>query len=160
MLVLAIDPGNVRSAYCLIDSESMKPLNFGILENVELLGKIIYMGGYDATVIERIQSYGMLIGKEVLETCEWVGIFTEAAQSPVGYVYRMEEKSHICHNPHAGDSNIRRALIDRFATHDKANGKGSKKNPDFFYGFHADIWAAFAVGLTYIEKELNDGQTR
>ena len=160
MLVLAIDPGNARSAYCLVDSESMTPLNFGILENGELLEKIIYRGGYDATAIERIQSYGMLIGKEVLETCEWVGIFTEAAQSPVGYVYRMEEKSHICHNPHAGDSNIRRALIDRFAAHDKANGKGSKKNPDFFYGFHADIWAAFAVGLTYIEKELNDGQAQ
>ena len=104
-----------------------------------------------------IASYGMAVGKTVFDTCRWVGRF-EALFMSQHYIeptliYRLEEKQHICKDSRAKDSNIRRALIDRFAEHDLKRGTGTKKNPDWFYGFKKDIWAAYAVGLTYIETK-------
>lgn len=155
MIVLAIDPGNKESAYCFLDTETLEPGKFGKVKNEELLS-IIHLYSYDCIVIERVASYGMTVGRDVFETCEWVGRFTQAALPlDADYVYRKEEKLHICGDSKAKDANIRRALIDRFAKHDLKNGKGTKSNPDWFYGFAADCWAAYAVGITYIETKMN-----
>lgn len=159
MNILAIDPGNVLSGWCILDDNTLKPLNFDKSLNQDLLAILSNQDSMtppDAVVIERVASYGMAVGKEVFQTCEWIGRFTQRAQDlglPVGYVYRREEKVHICKDSRAKDSNIRQALIDRFAQHDLKNGKGTKKDPDWFYGFRADIWMAYAVGLTYIEQD-------
>ena len=150
MKVLAIDPGNQQSAWCMIDGETLKPLSFGKEENQVVLDAVQHLS-YDRIVIERVASYGMAVGRDVFETCEWVGRFTQAARVPPDYVYRQEEKLHICGDSRAKDANIRRALIDRFAQHDLKNGKGTKKNPDWFYGFSADVWQAYAVAVTYVE---------
>lgn len=151
MRVLAIDPGNKESAYCFIDAETLQPGPFAKTENEKLLS-IINLSNYHAIVIERVASYGMAVGRDVFETCEWVGRFTQAALPlTADYIYRRDEKLHICGDSKAKDANIRRALIDRFAQRDLKNGKGTKKDPDWFYGFSADCWAAYAVGITYIE---------
>ena len=150
MKVLAIDPGNRQSAWCMIDGETLRPLFFGKEENQVVLTSV-QQRSYDSIVIERVASYGMAVGRDVFETCEWVGRFTQAARVPPDYVYRQEEKLHICGDSRAKDTNIRRALIDRFAQHDLKNGKGTKKNPDWFYGFSADVWQAYAVAVTYVE---------
>lgn len=157
-VVLAIDPGNIDSAFCVIDSESRRPLRFDKVANKELARLVREeLQPFDEFVIERVQSYGMAVGKSVFQTCEWTGRFVQivsdvALDIPVSYIYRKDEKLHICGDSRAKDANIRRALIDRFAEHDLENGKGTKKNPDFFYGFRADIWAAYSCGITYIEK--------
>lgn len=158
MRVFAIDPGNAQSAYCIVDGDTLRPLQFGKVLNDDLLGMVrafdIPTESPELVVIERVASYGMAVGREVFETCEWTGRFAEAAlerEVPVAYVYRRDEKLHICGDSRAKDANIRRALIDRFARHDLKNGKGTKKNPDWFFGITADVWAAYAVALTYIE---------
>ena len=153
MVIFAIDPGNVYSAFAVVGDDytiyyKEKCKNDELLEWIKTF-KV------DRVVIERVASYGMPVGREVFDTCEWIGRFTQVSMDlslPVEYIFRSEEKMAICHNPHAGDANIRRALIDRFAKHDLKNGKGTKKAPDYFYGFKADMWAAFAVAYTYIEK--------
>ena len=150
MKVLAIDPGNRQSAWCMIDGETLRPLFFDKEENQAVLEAVQHLS-YDSVVIERVASYGMAVGRDMFETCEWVGRFTQAARVPPDYVYRQEEKLHICGDSRAKDTNIRRALIDRFAQHDIKNGKGTKKNPDWFYGFSADVWQAYAVAVTYVE---------
>ena len=154
MTILAIDPGDKESAYCFVDSDTLSPGAFGKVPNEELLAYINTFT-YDCIVIERIASYGMAVGRNVFETCEWVGRFTQAAlPAKAEYIYRKEEKLHICKDSKAKDANIRRALIDRFARHDLQNGKGTKAQPDFFYGFRADVWSAYAVALVYIETKL------
>ena len=160
--IIAIDPGNRQSAYCVIDCNTLRPLEFGKVDNEELRNKLVFANEQDWqwAAIEMVASYGMAGGREVFDTVLWIGRFYEAlsiqmAQKP-RLLCRIEEKRHICHDSRANDPAIRRALIDRFATHDLKNGKGTSKNPDFFYGFKADIWAAYAVGLTAIENHNND----
>lgn len=161
MRVFAIDPGNIQSAYCVVDVETLRPLDFGKIQNEQLRQYILdfqFDREQDRAVVEMVQSFGMAVGAEVFETVFWVGRFTECLNRrllvPAGRVYRKEEKLHICHSTKAKDSNIRMALIDRFAKHDFKFGRGTKKDPDWFYGFAADVWAAYAVALTFIETKM------
>jgi len=146
--ILAIDPGNTQSAYVLID-HTYRPILFGKCDNEEILDVIdTYIV---TTVVEMVASYGMPVGAEVFETCVWIGRFWQAADHRTKTkIYRKDVKMNICHSMKAKDSNIRQALIDRF-------GKvGVKKNPGWFYGFKADIWAAYAVGVTYLDKQAQE----
>lgn len=156
-MILSIDPGNVESAYCVIDKNNYKPIEFGKIKNEELREKLLDELHYypiETLAIEMIASYGMAVGKEVFETCVWIGRFIESFKCPFTYyVYRKDEKMNLCGSMKAKDSNIRQALIDRFATFDFKNGKGTKKQQDFFYGFSKDVWAAYAVGITWLDKQ-------
>lgn len=149
-MILAIDPGNIESAYCLIEKETYKPIEFGKINNHELLYKINFRGFeyYDEFVIEMVASYGMAVGKEVFDTCVWIGRFIEASKSnKIKQIFRKDVKMNLCNSMKAKDSNIRQALIDRFGV------VGTKKKKGWFYGFKADIWSAYAVGVTYLDKK-------
>ena len=154
MMILAIDPGNIESGYVLI-SGSYRPILHGKLPNEDLLSTS-RRWDYDVLVIEMVGHYGkgMPAGKTVFDTCVWIGRFTqEAAHRGIRTetVMRGEEKINLCGSAQAKDANIRQALIDRFAL--TANGKGTKNDPDFFYGFAADAWQAFACGVTWMDKQ-------
>lgn len=150
-MIIAIDPGNIKSAYCVL-REDYSIVEFGKVTNEELLEHIRTRGfKYNPLVIEMIASYGMAVGKEVFETCVWIGRFIECYGGRYELVYRKDEKMNLCGSMRAKDSNIRMALIDRFAKFDFKNGKGTKKNQDTFYGFAADMWSAMAVGVTYLD---------
>ena len=163
--ILAIDPGNKQSGYCLMDG--YKPVQFGKTDNGALLSMICDTGRLqfcpDAVVIERVASYGMAVGAEVFDTCIWIGRYWEASRehlrAEVDFVYRMEEKMILCRDSRAKDANIRQALIDRFAKHSKT-GKGTKDNPDWFYGFARDAWMAYAVGMVYLDKRKEKDSER
>lgn len=156
-ILLAIDPGDVQSAFVFMDMETYKPLYFAKDDNSIVLGDIIeYVRENEVknVAIEMIASYGMGVGKTVFETCVWIGRFSERLElrgCNVDYIYRQDEKMNICKSMKAKDANIRIALVDRFAQFDKKSGKGTKKNPDWFYGFSADCWAAYAVGTTWLD---------
>ncbi len=149
MEILSLDVGTIESAYCIMNCDNYKPLKFGKIDNEELL-KIVKKEKYDILVYEEFQSYGMPIGESTIRSITWNGRYIQSALDkniPVYPIYRKEEKINLCHSMKAKDSNIRQALIDRFGE------VGTKKNQGFFYGFKKDIWSAFAVGCTYLDKQ-------
>lgn len=153
--ILAIDPGNMESAFALINMPDFQLLDFGKVENEMLLKNIPFLVGQaDHFAIEMVASYGMPVGKDVFETCVWIGRFIQAAETQHHFVYRKDEKIYLCGDSRAKDSNIRQALIDRYAKFDFKSGKGTKKNPDTFYGVAKDVWQAIAVGVAYYERKV------
>jgi hypothetical protein len=147
-VILAIDPGDIQSAYAILD-ESLKPVEFGILENYELL-KIVEKSKGNEMAIEMVASYGMPVGVTTFETVFWIGRFWEAFSGKKTKVYRKEVKMNLCHSMKAKDGNVRQALIDRFGV------VGTKKNPGWFYGVSKDVWSAVAVGVTYCDLYLKN----
>jgi hypothetical protein len=155
-LILAIDPGNIESAYVVLD-ENLKPIIFGKVPNNNLLEMIVCedFDKCNRVAIEMIASYGMAVGKEVFDTCVWIGKFHQALDSigifeDISYIYRKDEKINLCGNMKAKDGNISMALRDRFGQ------KGTKDKPGWFYGVSKDVWQAIAVGVTYSDMYLKN----
>jgi hypothetical protein len=155
--ILAIDPGSTHSGWVLIDADTCRPLDFDKTENRALLKRIntyVEMPGAlpaQRVVIEMIASYGMAVGAEVFDTCVWIGRYQEAYELGHGVVAELVKrqpiKLHHCHTSKANDSNIKQALVDRFAPDQSNHGKGTKASPGWFYGFRADVWQAFALAV-------------
>ena len=150
-MILAIDPGPSESAYAILNKE-LRPIKFGKVPNEKLLDDLSMDRfvqddkGEGYCAIEMIASYGMAVGKEVFDTCVWIGRFMERANfNNVKFIYRKEEKMNLCGSMKAKDGNIRQALIDRFGP------VGVKKDQGWFYGVSKDVWAAVAVGVTYYD---------
>jgi hypothetical protein len=151
--ILAIDPGNRESAYAIIDSQTRRPIRASKMPNELLRDSLCVTRTLDLVprvVIEMVESYGMSVGREVFDTCVWVGRFAEAAESRgagVELIPRGEVKMHHCHSRAAKDSNIIQALVDRFASGEPNRGKGTKAEPGWFHGFAADMWQAYALAV-------------
>jgi len=162
MRILAIDPGNTESGYAIIEQTTCRPLKVGKISNYQLRNQIDngeLLIGVDQVSIEMIASYGMAVGKEVFETCVWIGRYLELLTTicNVDLVYRRNVKLHHCHTSKAKDSNITQALVDRFASGVTNHGKGSKAAPGWFYGFKADIWQAYALAVYTADKDVPVG---
>ena len=151
--ILAIDPGNEKSAYVLWNADSEELWEMGIEENEKLVSMLSSLRvGSDVLAVEMIASYGMPVGATVFETCLWIGRFIERWEDDYTLVYRKDVKLHLCHTSKAKDANIRQALIDRYGE------PGTKKEPGKLYGVKKDIWAALAVAVYAGDKTIQRGK--
>jgi len=149
-MILAIDPGTTESAFVLLN-DNYDILEFSKITNELLLNRIQDQYGQFTLAIEMISSYGMRVGKEVFDTCVWIGRFMQASTCPVELIYRKDVKLHLCNSTRAKDSNVIQALKDRFGD------KGTIKAKGYFYGFKSDVWQAMALAVTYLDKQ-NKGE--
>jgi hypothetical protein len=140
--VLAIDPGTLESGWVyFVDG---KVVNSGVDKNMGIILRIGSLEDDVALCIEMIASYGMPVGREVFETCVWIGRFVQRYRYPslVNLVYRKDVKLHLCGTTHAKDGHIRQALIDLIGP------QGKKAAPGPTYGVKSHAWAALAVAVT------------
>lgn len=140
------------------------PTAFGKDYNATVLRKVIaYAGPCARVVCEQIESYGMAVGREVFETVRWSGRFEQAFEQAFGpanwpelivpwhYLPRRAVKLELCGQPRAKDANIRQALIDLYGGKELAIGKKAQPGP--LYGMSGDVWAALAVGITWMRLQ-------
>jgi len=154
--ILAIDPGNIKSAYVCYGTGG-ELVEFAIMPNESLL-HIIPQFLVDEMAIEMVACYGMAVGKTVFETCLWIGRFIErwenSQHKAYTKVYRKDVKMCLCNSTRAQDANVRQAIIDRYPA--SGGGKtpqiGTKKKPGPLYGVSKDVWAAIGVAITFAEN--------
>lgn len=160
MNILAIDPGTTQSGWCRYNGSVV--IDSGVLKNDDMLNAIAVCGVHgtvDRLAIEMFAGYGMAVGKEVFETCVWIGRFMQSWRSPndVRLVYRKEVKIHLCGTTKAKDANIRQALIDLFPA--TGGGKtpqiGIKSQPGPLFGVSSHAWPALAVAVTVAHREIS-----
>lgn len=151
MKILGIDPGPDKSAFVVWNGNTW--VTAEIVKN-EVMRTVLLASDYDYLAIEMVAHYGMAVGKEVFETCVWIGRFiecsTRAPSFPCNLVYRREIKMHFCNSMKAKDANIRQAILDRFGGKEKAIG--NKATPGPLYGIKSHLWSALAIAL-FIEDQ-------
>lgn len=160
--LLAIDPGTFASGWVLLRSDDCKPVSKGKTDNEELI-RMIGEGELWApeAVIEMMTSYGARVGRETLWTCVWIGRFLQelARQNSRAWtMYRRDVKLELIGSPRAKDKDLRQLLQDRFAYGVPNLGKGTKAEPGWFYGFHADVWQAYALGVAWLDKTKREAR--
>ena len=136
MLIAAIDPGDVKSAFVIYDDETDHIIDSYHGVNAGIQAKL-QMAEADHFAVEMVATYGRPVGRNIFETCVWIGRFIEAWTRTHAklwsFVYRNTVICHLCGSrwftdPATGkrkgysDSHIRSILIERYGGKDKAIG--------------------------------------
>jgi len=163
--ILAIDPGTSLSAYVILsgdgvirdkgkitNSDLLSILFFRVLGNKISAGvaKTIKLGDVldpGVIAIELMQCYGNPVGKEVFETCYWIGRFIQVVEGNYIRVYRKDVSKYFLPEKKkdrpfkSTDANIRAKLISMYPKKD-------------LVGFKADMWSALAIGRYVLDNDI------
>lgn len=117
--ILAIDPGPERSGW--IEMQEGHPIQWGHDANGFLKDTL---ANYDVLVIEDVSHYGkdISVGKDVFETCKWMGRFDEAYHGEAVFISRPDIKLHLLGLRRGNDAQVRQALIDKYGGNEVAIG--------------------------------------
>lgn len=155
MRVLAIDAGNIESAYIIFDTIINRVVQKGFMNNDTFLEEIS-KSKFDEVAIEKIVSLGAVAGQTTFDTAFMNGrlyqFFKDKFNLIPNLYSRLDIKMHLCLTTRAKDPNIRGALINRFGE------PSTKKNPHDRYNeltdgiyFGTHFWSCLAVAMYHIE---------
>ena len=152
-MILAVDPGNLESGYCVFNELDETFTDFGKVGNEKICDIIDkYRPICQHFVLENMANFGgSSPGRDVLDTCIWIGIFSERwGRAKTEFVFRKTVVTHHTNNPKGGDSDIRRALIERYGdpTRGKKKQKGNKMQDVV-----KDVLSALAIAV-YVSDML------
>ena len=118
-MILAIDPGPEKSGW--IQMRDGHPIQWGHDANGFLKDAL---ANYDVLVIEDVSHYGkdISVGKDVFETCKWMGRFDEAFHGKAVFIARPDIKLHLLGLRRGNDAQVRQALIDSYGGDEVAIG--------------------------------------
>jgi hypothetical protein len=155
--ILAIDPGQKESAWVLMKNLSIHSCN---IEDNEAIRKALDFDEWeqDIVALEYVVAYGRS-GKEVSDTAFEAGRLVQASRSAFTGITRSKVRGHLCRG-RGSDSKVIEKLIERFTpdvfakwvnnelTRNKMINAAREK---YFHEFRADIWQAYALGVTYFD---------
>jgi hypothetical protein len=145
-MIIGIDPGSTETAYCKIDNQ-YRILDAQKLPNEEVAKMLKRCTSNHRVAIESIQSYGMPVGKEIFETCFWIGEYIRICKDMClrySLIPRPEYIRRICGTGKINDAILRQALLLRFG--------GDKKNePLNFLKGNTDKRSAFAITVYLLD---------
>lgn len=145
MITLGLDPGTTMTGYALVDS------GYGVLDagkiDSGIVDHLIRMHHPSVVSCESIQAYGVSVGREVFETCFWIGEYRQVCKQcdiPFFLYPRPEYARAIAGVQRVTDSVLRQALLLRF-------GSDTKGGPLFKLKGDSDRRSAFAVACYHLD---------
>lgn len=157
MNLLAIDPGNEKSGWAILEKKTYRPVGHGINNNHTILDAMTSgRWKFDEVVIEGYEFQGrQFVGQTVFDTCIWIGRFEHHAKIvnkvPVTLIKRGIITNHLL-GRRGKDADVVHYLVNRFARGvGGAMGKGTKSDPEWFYGFSEHVWQAYACGVAHLD---------
>lgn len=155
--ILALDPGNSHTGAVIVRHDLAIINIFSHTENSSLI-KMIPTLEFDQVVIERVRSYGMIGGGDILDTAYMCGYYAALLRErgyPVKEYTRPEIKKRIGLKHNSNDSEVRKLIIPKYEP--TGGGRipqiGTSYKPGPLYGLTEDSWQALAAAIAYIESD-------
>lgn len=152
MIIFAIDPGSTESGWVVFDTQKREVLHSGNHENErvkQLMHSLGKTGSASLLLCERPELIGQQIWHQILDTCMWVGKFTESWNGEHILYKRNDVKRTLLGriNVPNSDGAVRQYCLNHFGE------PGTKKNPGPTYGVTKHAWQALGLVATWEELQ-------
>ncbi len=168
MKILAIDPGNIETGFCVWNSKTEKMVTKDYINNKLFLqnldNKITTDWGVEDVIIEMFSSYGGSFGQTSIDSCVFIGMLKEKLEwdHKVVLVFRQTIKMHHCKTLRGvNDGAVNCILREKYGednTKKKPNEVYWNKEVEKFGGrkwMNGDIWSSMAIATWYCEPKDN-----